>query len=78
MVLSPHTNSLPKLSLKPGRWTVGSAATCSYQIAGEGVQPRHALLLCGGQRTLLKAWDARTWLNVNSCAEKCRCKLAIA
>ena len=29
MVLSPLTTSLPKLLLKPGRWTVGSAATCS-------------------------------------------------
>lgn len=63
MVLSPQTPSLTKLLLKPGRWTIGSAATCSYQIVAEGVQPRHALLLCGGQTTLLKAWDAKTWHN---------------
>ncbi len=63
MVLSPLTSSLPKLLLKPGRWTVGSAATCSYRIAAEGVRPRHALLLCGSQTTLLKAWDANTWHN---------------
>ncbi len=63
MVLSPLTTSLPKLQLKPGRWTVGSAATCSYRIVAEGVRPRHALLLCGGQTTLLKAWDTHTWHN---------------
>ncbi|MFM9962435.1 MAG: FHA domain-containing protein [Planctomycetaceae bacterium] len=63
MVLSPVTSSLPKLLLKPGRWTVGSAATCSYRIVAEGVQPRHALLLCGSQHTVLKAWDANTRLN---------------
>ena len=63
MVLAPHTTSLSKLMLKPGRWTVGSAATCSYRIVAEGVRPRHALLLCGSQTTLLKAWDANTWHN---------------
>ncbi len=63
MVLSPLTTSLPKLLLKPGRWTVGSAATCSYRIVAEGVRPRHALLLCGAQTTLLKAWDSHTWHN---------------
>ncbi len=63
MVLSPLTTSLPKLLLKPGRWTVGSAATCSYRIVAEGVRPRHALLLCGGQTALLKAWDSHTWHN---------------
>ena len=63
MVLSPLTTSLPKLLLRPGRWTVGSAATCSYRIVAEGVRPRHALLLCGGQTTLLKAWDSHTWHN---------------
>lgn len=63
MVLAPCTPSLPKLVLKPGRWTVGSATTCSYRIAAEGVQPRHALLLCGRQTAVLKAWDPHTWLN---------------
>lgn len=66
MVLAPRTSSLPKLLLKPGRWTVGSAATCSYRIVGDGVQPRHALVLCGGQTTVLKAWDARTFHNGQS------------
>lgn len=63
MVLAPRSVSQPKLLLKPGRWTVGSAATCSYRIVGDGVQPRHALVLCGGQTAVLKAWDPRTWLN---------------
>lgn len=63
MVLAPQTSLLSKLLLKPGRWTVGSAATCSYRIVAEGVRPRHALLLCGSQTTLLKAWDANTWHN---------------
>ena len=63
MVLAPRTSTLPKLLLKPGRWTVGSAATCSYQVAAEGVRPRHALLLCGQQTTVLKAWDRHTWHN---------------
>ena len=63
MVLAPQTSSLPKLLLKPGRWTVGSAATCSYRIIGDGVCPRHALVLCGGQSAVLKAWDSRTWHN---------------
>lgn len=63
MVLAPCSSSLPKLLLKPGRWTVGSAATCSYRIAADGVRPRHALVLCGGQTTVLKAWDSRTWHN---------------
>ena len=63
MVLAPQTSSLPKLLLRPGRWTVGSAATCSYRIVGDGVCPRHALVLCGGQSAVLKAWDVRTWHN---------------
>ena len=63
MVLAPQTSSLPKLMLKPGRWTVGSAATCSYRIIGDGVCPRHALVLCGRQSAVLKAWDSRTWHN---------------
>lgn len=63
MVLAPCSSSLPKLLLKPGRWTVGSAATCSYRVAGDGVRPRHALVLCGGQATVLKAWDSHTWHN---------------
>lgn len=63
MVLAPRSSTLPKLQLKPGRWTVGSAATCSYRIAAEGVRPRHALLLCGQQATVLKAWDSHTWHN---------------
>ena len=63
MVLAPSYSSLPKLLLKPGRWTVGSAATCSYRIAAAGVRPRHALVVCGGQTTVLKAWDSNTWHN---------------
>lgn len=63
MVLTPRTLTLPKLLLKPGRWTVGSAATCSYRVVGIDVQPRHALILCGGLSVILKPWDARTWCN---------------
>ena len=63
MVLVPHTNTQPKLSLKPGRWTVGSAATCSYRIVAPGVQSRHALIICGPRSIVLKAWDSRTWCN---------------
>jgi hypothetical protein len=63
MILVPHTDLLPKLELKPGRWTVGSAATCSYRISGRDVQPRHALLWCGRQFAMLRAWDAHTWHN---------------
>lgn len=63
MVLAPQSTDLPKLQLKPGRWTVGSAATCSYRVVGAGVQPRHALILCGGNAIVLKSWDARTWVN---------------
>ena len=63
MVLAPRSSSLPKLQLKPGRWTVGSATTCSYRITAEGVRPRHALVMCGGQTVVLKAWDSHTWHN---------------
>lgn len=63
MVLTNQSSHLSKLLLKPGRWTVGSAATCSHRFVGVGVQPRHALILCGGQSTVLKTWDARTWCN---------------
>ena len=63
MVLAPQTSDRPKLLLKPGRWTIGSAATCSYRVVGAGVQPRHALILCGGQSVVLKTWDAKTWCN---------------
>ncbi|MCX7421583.1 MAG: FHA domain-containing protein [Planctomycetia bacterium] len=63
MVLAPKSTDLPKLTLKLGRWTVGSAATCSYRVVGAGVQPRHALILCGGSSIVLKSWDARTWVN---------------
>ena len=63
MVLGPQSTDLPKLQLKPGRWTVGSAATCSYRVVGAGIQPRHALLLCAGNTIVLKSWDPRTWVN---------------
>lgn len=63
MFLASETSSHASLLLKPGRWTVGSAATCSFRVAASGVQSRHALIVCGPKSAVLKAWDARTWSN---------------
>ncbi len=63
LVLAPRQRDHEKWLLKPGRWTIGSAATCAYRLSGDGIQLRHAVLVCGSTSVALIAWDARTWLN---------------
>jgi hypothetical protein len=54
---------LAPIVLTPGKWTIGSAVGCKPRLEIAGVQPRHCLIMAGDERTLLKAWSARTWLN---------------
>lgn len=54
---------LAPILLKPGKWTIGSAVGCKPRLQVAGIQPRHCLIVSSGERTLLKAWSARTWLN---------------
>ena len=64
LVLEPprHTG-LGSIVLVPGRHLVGSAAECDIQLPLEGIGERHALVLVGENRTVVKSMDAHTWVN---------------
>src|SRR5882724_2004942 len=64
LVLEPTRSSgLSVAILKSGRHVIGSAESCPIRIPVDGVQPQHALVLVGDQKTLVKALDERTWIN---------------
>lgn len=52
----------PRL-LAPGRIRIGSDPQCELHIPLTGIAGQHALLLAGTRRIILRAWDARTWIN---------------
>lgn len=61
--------NLAPILLKPGKWTIGSAVGCSPRLKVAGVQPRHCLVIVCAERTLLKSWSRRTWLNERAIRE---------
>lgn len=70
LVLEPprHTR-WPFVFLGPGKHTIGTSPDSAIRIDAEGVQPRHALILVGDQKILLKALDPKTWVNDGAASE---------
>jgi predicted nucleic acid-binding Zn-ribbon protein len=64
LVLEPPRHcGLSSIALVPGRHLIGSAEDCGIRLELEGVLDRHALILVGESRTIVKAIDPRTWIN---------------
>lgn len=59
----PRHGGLSSIALVPGRHLVGAAADCAIRLQAEGVLDRHAMILVGENRTIVKAIDSRTWVN---------------
>lgn len=47
----------------PGRHLIGSTDECEIQLPLEGIADRHALVLVGDNRTVVKTIDPHTWVN---------------
>jgi hypothetical protein len=70
LVLEPPRHSgLTPIPLIPGRHLIGSSPECAIQLHIEGVLDRHALILVGENRTVIKSMDPRTWVNDGPVAE---------
>lgn len=70
LVLEPPRHSgLTSIPLVPGRHLIGSAPECAIRICVEGILDRHALILVGENRTVIKSMDSRTWVNDGPVAE---------
>lgn len=65
----PRRLNLPVALLAPGKYLVGSSESCTIHLVVEGVQPRHAMIFVGDQKTVLKALDPRTWVNDSAVSE---------
>src|SRR5262245_33347927 len=48
---------------------IGWDVECSIQLPDAGVHARHAVILRGQRQVVVKAWDARTWLNGHAVTE---------
>ena len=59
----PRHGGLSSIALVPGRHLVGAAADCAIRLQAEGILDRHAMILVGENRTIVKAIDSRTWVN---------------
>src|SRR5581483_391764 len=64
LVLQPLWQSAlaPRL-LTAGKYQIGAAADCEIQVPNSGVADRHAVIVAGPQKIVLRAWDSRTWVN---------------
>lgn len=60
---SPRHSGLSSIALVPGRHLIGTAADCGIQLQADGILERHALILVGENRTVVKSLDPRTWVN---------------
>ena len=60
---SPRHSGLSSIALVPGRHLIGTAADCGIQLHADGILERHALILVGENRTVVKSLDPRTWVN---------------
>jgi len=64
LVLEPPRHcGLSTIALIPGRHLIGSAHGCGIRLQADGIQDRHALILVGENRTVVKSMDSRTWVN---------------
>ena len=68
-LVPPRHSKLALAVLYPGRHLIGSNSACTIQVAADGVQSHHAMILVGEQKVLLKALDSRTWVNDSVVAE---------
>lgn len=59
----PRHGGLSSIALVPGRHLVGAAADCAIRLEADGIHDRHAMILVGENRTVVKAIDSRTWVN---------------
>jgi hypothetical protein len=63
----------PLIPLGVGRYVIGSAPDADVRLDVHGVEPQHAVLLIGPQRTVLKGFSRFTWVNdgvIRECAVK--------
>ena len=54
---------MPAIPLAPGRYVIGSGPESTVRLEVPGVRPRHCLIVAGPSRAVVRAYDARTWLN---------------
>jgi hypothetical protein len=54
---------LTAILLDQPKQLIGWDVECSIQVPDAGVHSRHAVILRGQKRVVIKAWDPRTWLN---------------
>ena len=70
LVLEPPRHcGLSSIALVPGRHLIGASEGCGIRLHFEGIQDRHAIVLVGENRTVIKAMDSRTWVNDGPVAE---------
>src|SRR5579863_4189163 len=58
----PSPGAAP-LVLDQPQYLIGSDAECPIRLPANGINSRHALLVCNGPHVVIKALDRRTWLN---------------
>jgi Inner membrane component of T3SS, cytoplasmic domain len=59
----PSYCTLDTIVLSGAKFLVGASSECDICLQAEGVHDRHAVILVGDRRTVVKALDQRTWLN---------------
>ncbi len=70
LVLDPPRHcGLSSIALVPGRHMIGTAAGCGIRLQVDGILDRHALILVGENRTIVKSMDSRTWVNDSPVSE---------
>lgn len=70
LVLEPPRHcGLSAIALVPGRHLIGTSNDCAIRVDVDGVVDRHAIILVGENRTVVKSIDARTWVNDGPVAE---------
>ena len=70
LVLDPPRHcGLPSIQLGLGKHLLGTSHDCSVRVRAEDVGPRHALIVVGEHRTVVKALDPRTWVNEGPVSE---------
>jgi pSer/pThr/pTyr-binding forkhead associated (FHA) protein len=70
LVLEPpsHCGLFP-IALVPGRHLIGSADDCDIRLTFAGIASRHAIVMVGENRTIVKSMDSRSWVNDSPIAE---------
>lgn len=64
LVLDPPRHSgLSSIALVPGRHLIGAGEECGIRLPLDGIVDRHALILVGENRTIVKSMDSHTWVN---------------